>query len=793
MKTKSYRLEDLKTVKICIGYVGENKRTQVRIDCTSAFEEYPGATPALSVRPPRGGIYPAVIEQDGNIVVWTVTNSDLLFKGDGEIQFSFILGDVVKKTEVGKYEVHRSIITTANVPDPVAEWLIRATAAAAAAEAAAQHQPKIEDEYWYVWDADAEEYVSTGIKAKGDKGDPGTPGDPTQLIDDATPANNKTFSSSKVNTELTGVLNAINQKIEKPATAGTSGQVLVSDGNGGQVWGTTGQGTIVVDDTFSVSGAAADSKKVGDLKSAFNEEFTYPTLTSSDIVSGKYINSSTGYEVGSATYVCTGFIEIPSTSKGLLLQSNCFFGSVVGCCFYDSSKNLVSGISDSNLWNTKRIAEKIPSNAVYFRATLQAANYSSPSDFGICYQDIANALTGTVATINASITSANNHSDELHGISTNSVEALETEKNSVKDGFALGQTSDGATFLESTYRMINSTPFIASINTMFTTDWNNFVVYPWKYSSNAWSGLGWKSQDFQIDANAVYKFVIGRSNYSTTALTSDEQAAVNNNTKIYSNLWKTIGGIRNRVAALTRVMNRQGEGYGYPENSIPAIQAALNDGYKMIRVSVAVTNDDKFYCTHVYELENNSTYKYVKINGETYTEDIDINSSTSTFIDSLTYKGYAIPTLDAVMSEMVKHQMDSITWELKGTFTDSQLHALVKKSYYYNMPVVFSAGYLDIDQLTTLYTDLNIAVIFNYTDSLGSGFKTRYENKYKTMRYDCYWGDTVSEEQVSTVIHKDNVTLKFGAGTIPNASTILSNYVKWVDVSEVNYPLSYFV
>ena len=210
MKTKSYRLEDLKTVKICIGYVGENKRTQVRIDCTSAFEEYPGATPALSVRPPRGGIYPAVIEQDGNIVVWTVTNSDLLFKGDGEIQLSFILGDVVKKTEVGRFEVHRSIITTANVPDPVAEWLVRATAAAAAAEAAAQHQPKIENEYWYVWDADAEEYVSTGIKAKGDKGDPGTPGDPTQLIDDETPASNKTFSSSKVSQDIGGVLNAIN-------------------------------------------------------------------------------------------------------------------------------------------------------------------------------------------------------------------------------------------------------------------------------------------------------------------------------------------------------------------------------------------------------------------------------------------------------------------------------------------------------------------------------------------------------------------------------------------------------
>ena len=221
MKTKSYRLEDLKSVKICIGYVGENKHTQVRIDCSSAFAEYPGATPALSVRPPRGGIYPAVIETDGNIVVWTVTNSDLLFRGDGEIQLSFILGDVVKKTEVGKFEVHRSIITTANVPDPVAEWLIRATAAAAAAEAAAQHQPKIENEYWYVWDADAEDYVSTGIKAKGDKGDPGTPGDPSVLIDDTSTGLDKTWSASKQNTLLRAL-----QVLEPAASASDVGKFL---------------------------------------------------------------------------------------------------------------------------------------------------------------------------------------------------------------------------------------------------------------------------------------------------------------------------------------------------------------------------------------------------------------------------------------------------------------------------------------------------------------------------------------------------------------------------------------
>lgn len=234
MITKSFRLEDLERVNICIGYVGENEHTQVRIDCASAFEEYPGATPALAVKPPRGGIYPAVIETEGNIVVWTVTNSDLLFKGDGEIQFSFSLGDVIKKTAVGKFTVKRSIITSANVPDPVAEWLVRATAAAAAAEAAAQHQPMIGlDGYWYKWDSEAEEYVNTGTKAQGPQGEPGAPGDPTQLIDDTTPAANKVFSSSKVDTELGGVKSAIQElpSIDESTKTGVDLDVTDQSGN----------------------------------------------------------------------------------------------------------------------------------------------------------------------------------------------------------------------------------------------------------------------------------------------------------------------------------------------------------------------------------------------------------------------------------------------------------------------------------------------------------------------------------------------------------------------------------
>lgn len=56
----------------------------------------------------------------------------------------------------------------------------------------------------------------------------------------------------------------VDDKLNIPETAGTAGQVLTSDGEGGAVWASVGSGEIVVDPTLTVEGAAADAKKTGD-------------------------------------------------------------------------------------------------------------------------------------------------------------------------------------------------------------------------------------------------------------------------------------------------------------------------------------------------------------------------------------------------------------------------------------------------------------------------------------------------------------------------------------------------
>lgn len=90
--------------------------------------------------------------------------------------------------------------------------------AEAAASYVLEKYPKIVNDYWYAWDIDADQYVNTGVRAKGTQGDPGAPGH--------------------------GV----------PA-GGTTGQVLkkASDSDYDTEWGTGGGGASALDDLTDVS------------------------------------------------------------------------------------------------------------------------------------------------------------------------------------------------------------------------------------------------------------------------------------------------------------------------------------------------------------------------------------------------------------------------------------------------------------------------------------------------------------------------------------------------------------
>lgn len=162
------------------------------------------------------------------------------------------------------------------VPTPVEQSAIDQAIAALniaveKADEAITHYPTIIDGTWYVWDVAAEAYVDTGVEAQGAKGDPGADGtSPTVTVtaitgghrvtitdasgahtfdvldgeDGTTPTVDPALSPTSENpvqnkvidAALTDVMEDLNQKLDKPQTAGTNGQVLKTNGQGGQFW-----------------------------------------------------------------------------------------------------------------------------------------------------------------------------------------------------------------------------------------------------------------------------------------------------------------------------------------------------------------------------------------------------------------------------------------------------------------------------------------------------------------------------------------------------------------------------
>lgn len=128
MRTVSVRSADLPKVTIPIGYVGENLYTKVIIDCKKDFDEHPDAVVGMTVEPPEGDAYPAIVTRDGDFVVWDVSASDLVYRGSGSIQISFTIdGTIVGKTPVGRIMVNKSIVPDGEVPTALDDFLTRAS------------------------------------------------------------------------------------------------------------------------------------------------------------------------------------------------------------------------------------------------------------------------------------------------------------------------------------------------------------------------------------------------------------------------------------------------------------------------------------------------------------------------------------------------------------------------------------------------------------------------------------------------------------------------------------------
>ena len=119
-------IDKMNTKLLELGYQDENIHTQVQIDCSSVLWDYPDATAKMTVQAPNGEKYPVVPELTDNVVVWDVTDSDLVYAGSGKIQLTLKNGtEVIKSASCGT-RIMESITATGPAPTPLENWMQRA-------------------------------------------------------------------------------------------------------------------------------------------------------------------------------------------------------------------------------------------------------------------------------------------------------------------------------------------------------------------------------------------------------------------------------------------------------------------------------------------------------------------------------------------------------------------------------------------------------------------------------------------------------------------------------------------
>ena len=223
---------------LLLGRVGENRATRVLVDLKSILSQYPDAIASITVKQPGRAEYPATVKQEGGILTWEITRADLCGKaGNGEAQITIQDADgTVIKTAIACTRISESLgDTTAPAPDPVENWIDKATGTLADVERAGNAAQAVADEVQRRLDdgdfvgpqgpqGDTGETGPIGPQGpqgeKGDKGDTGAKGEPGKdAVIDATLTQEGEAADAKATGEainqITGDAIALSGKLKK--------------------------------------------------------------------------------------------------------------------------------------------------------------------------------------------------------------------------------------------------------------------------------------------------------------------------------------------------------------------------------------------------------------------------------------------------------------------------------------------------------------------------------------------------------------------------------------------------
>lgn len=112
--------------EIWLGRQGEKYARRLVFDCEEWLTEYTDAQIELSVTPPKGAMYFAVLQEDGDKRYWDVTSADTTYDGRAYLELILrdsVTGTIIKSaTAAGKISRSRSAQEPAEPPEPHVPW-----------------------------------------------------------------------------------------------------------------------------------------------------------------------------------------------------------------------------------------------------------------------------------------------------------------------------------------------------------------------------------------------------------------------------------------------------------------------------------------------------------------------------------------------------------------------------------------------------------------------------------------------------------------------------------------------
>ena len=694
MGTVNINLAEAQNLNLPLGLQLENEVTEVVFDFSAWQTAYGSGDLGLSIqRPGDSQPYAGELTIDGTDATWTVSSLDIAYKGVGEIQLTYTVGTVVKKSVIYKFTVYKSLGANGEYPSPGQTW-----------------QEGIEDDI---------EGLRTDVDADHD-----------ELIDIREGADGVTYPSAgdAVRGQITNVKSDLSDLSLKPVKnlvpamlAKTTSNVVA--GSKITLSDSSTRATCVVPvkggKTYSINGPMSNNFSGFAYKSG-EDDYWIGAINSYKVNSQNYVfqapsNATKLYLCNTGWDTSTGLVvlekDTPITTSDGYTKSNYPFNTVV------NTEALVP-IEPYGSDRKKVMGE----NVTYGGALPTFGGNTSASD----------PLTVSIARIYYK-------NQKASGNLYLSSDILKNLSFSISEGQALYFDFNTLT------AYVDSSLSVASVTQL------NKVILLWKQETTVKGEWAW----------IYYK-------QKTDSLISSSLA-------LYDR------------CITKRLHSRQGEGYGYPDNSLEGIKATIKDGYHGIRIAVASTSDHVIYCTHSYELRNNKTlslnYVTVASTGNVYDGDIQINNVTSSFIDTLLYKGYQIPTLESVLAFLNRFDLD-VTFEVKERMGATDVTNMLNLCKYYGVDPVFSCDSYNVNDLLAVSEDIHLESILEpYSKTLADTRYLALKDHCKSLRFGLVYGDTMPTQSDVIEFHGEAVTFRT-AGNQPTQAQF-EDAIKWADVVEV--------